>query len=336
MKAGTPKWSEHEVETLRVLARQNWPGRKIAERLGRSERAVFVFAMRIGIEIRGPKFSYSDSESALVRQLAAEGKSSTEIAQHVARGERSVASWCFRNGVTLQRRKSLDWSPQEIQTLRQMIEAGEPHGKIAEALGRGINAVRQKALECDLRRRNVWPAEKEQRLRELVAKNISFSEIAELLGVTRNTVAGKCARMKLRLSAPRVAMGEEARREQRRLQKKRARDKYIERGLNSRGKVRSPMGPKRQAAAGDRALNTLRVWNRPDDPGIRPDAPRGAGPAILELRNCACHWPHGHPDSEDFTFCYAPRSRAAPQIPYCDFHIERSRARSPIHALDLV
>jgi hypothetical protein len=129
----------------------------------------------------------------------------------------------------------------------------------------------------------------------------SAGEIAQALGVTRGVVMGITFRAGVRLTA-----------------KASTPHKFTPR-LPRAAKASAPLAQRREP----RALPTA--------PGLNPDAPRGVAAAMLALANrrAACHWPHGDPTDESFTFCLESQ-RPAAQLPYCDYHLELSRAGSPL------
>jgi GcrA cell cycle regulator len=165
----------------------------------------------------------------------------------------------------------------------------------------------------------VWTNKEEAVLREKVALGWTARMIGELLHYSRNAVISKCHRSGLKLTS--TSKGFSGANPREKGPPKKAKSSKVE-NLSSKEKGR--MTKPRQKP---KPKQIYVPAPPPVEPMVPFDAPRGAGEAVAELANrgCVCHWPHGDPTDDGFTFCFAPRSPYAQQ-PYCDFHLGRSRA----------
>jgi GcrA cell cycle regulator len=319
------RWTSEESNRLRELAALRWPGRRIAEVLGKTPRALFRYAGDNGIRICSRYVDrYTAEDEALIRRLAADGKSSRQIAEALGGNRRKcgVSNWCIRHGISLQNNSRRKWTPETIERLRWHVSRGTRRDLIAAELGMTKFAICGKISEVGIK---MWNEDRQSFLELRAAQGASGTEIAAEMGLTRNAVIGRANRTKVKLLGPRPGRPKYDRKEA----KAKCRQRYIAMGLTSQGKPRAEPRPK--TVRPPRPYTPAAIWIEPDDPGILPDAPRGVGDAVLELsrRGCVCHWPHGDPLEEDFTFCYAP-ARLGAQLPYCEFHLEKSRgARTP-------
>jgi hypothetical protein len=333
-----PRWSSAENEKLRELAGLRWSGQQIAEALGKSQRSVARYAHDNDIQICSRYVErYTHEDGRRIRILAEGGLAARDIAKALGgnRTKCGVTNWCSRHNIHLFANKiPRVWTPEMVERLRSCVRVGKSKRYIATELGMTKFAISGKISELGLK---MWTNDRHELLKAQAERGASAAEIAAMIGLTRNAVIGRAARTGVKLLAGQAqrdrgpkerAMSKESKR------KWRARN--ISMGLNSRGKPRSPHpGPKPGKVAAIRRPQKLAPlpWVPPDDPGIRHDSPRGAGEAMLELarRGCVCHWPHGDPSDDGFTFCFAPQ-RPFAQLPYCEFHLEKSRANSRLAA----
>lgn len=145
-----------------------------------------------------------------------------------------------------------------------------------------------------------WTDERIETLKKLWANGLSASQIADdLRGVTRSAVCGKLKRLGLtrddksastpRFSRPRVkATGARSTRNS---------------GLNGNVVL----------------ANFLKNIEPHEEEELPSDMviPLGQRRTLLELNDEICHWPIGHPSSDNFYFCGGNNSTG---LPYCAYH----------------
>lgn len=302
-------WTDAEDAIFRKMITDRRSAVEIAAALDRPVRGVDQRAYRLRLSIKGRELRpASDEELRRVREMANLGWSSTRIARELGRTPTGTMSLCRRHGISLAHSLRCDgWSDDQVEKLIEMRAVGASRAAIAEATGRSVFAVARKIGELKPskgrpRGEIMWTDEKTARLREL-APDYSAADISRRLGpgFTRNAVVGKASRLGIRIRGGSFRPGPKAR-------------------VFGKAATRSFAKPKKAAPLS---------WQLPVDPGIREDAPRGIKEVFLALNGHDCHWPHGDPTSDDFTFCLAPRRDDA-QLPYCEFHLEKSRQGSPL------
>lgn len=103
--------------------------------------------------------------------------------------------------------RGVPWTPDRIETLKRMWNAGAPMARIVAALGTTQAAVISKKSRLGLVKRhpNRYSFATKQKVLRLKREGRTFSEIAKEIGVSRNCVAGLIHR--LAAEAPSILRG---------------------------------------------------------------------------------------------------------------------------------
>jgi hypothetical protein len=131
-------WTDREVETLKTWSAKGWSARRIARKIGKTEKAVNVKASNLRVSLNHQ--SWSESEVELLIQMYNEGASMRDISGHF---ERSVSA-CENKVKRLCLKRSSEWSREDVETLFRLKAGGESWDKIASELGRKRHAVMKK------------------------------------------------------------------------------------------------------------------------------------------------------------------------------------------------
>lgn len=337
-------WTDEEEALLVRYIGEGKMAKDIAPALPRHTlRAIQAWAAKKGYSFKGRRLRKATAEElATIRELVAQRTRAAAIGKVLGRSRACVQTICRRNGISLSNSLREDgWTDEDTEKLRNLRMKGWSRPAIKAELGRSVFAVANKISDLRLQKGTepMWDDQKVERLRELAPEHTAL-QIAADLGLTRNSVIGKANRLEIKICGG--AKKNTADR------KRRYREANLAKGLTVNGKPRAAPGsfkpgPKAKVFGSVAIRAPVRSkknrsdlfasrgidWKAPEDPGIKPDAPRGAGPAFLALNGHDCHWPHGDPATDDFTFCYAPRDPDR-SIPYCDFHLEKMRAGSSL------
>jgi GcrA cell cycle regulator len=136
-----------------------------------------------------------------------------------------------------------------------------------------------------------WTAERETELRRMRADGASAGVIAKAMGVTRNAVIGKAMRLGLA------------------------------RKVSTASKLRLPRPPRpepkiRHVIPFIPPTKSTEVMDLADE-----DIPAAQHKTLMQLRDCDCRWPIGHPGAAGFFFC---GGSIMPGLPYCASHARRA------------
>lgn len=91
----------------------------------------------------------------------------------------------------------MQYTKEELDKMREMVERGCSRQEIADALGRGVGAVTQQIRRigaCDSERKP-WSEEELEALSKMRAEGMSAIEIGKVLGRTGDAVANKVRNM---------------------------------------------------------------------------------------------------------------------------------------------
>lgn len=133
----TSWWTEKEVSSLKVWVSRGWPTKKIAKKLGKSEKAVRIKASRLGISLEFEAWSEQEVED--LTRMVKEGASWKEISAHLGR---SITA-CENKGYRLLLKKP-KWTDSEIEKLLRLKTEGHTWKHIASELGRKKTTVMKK------------------------------------------------------------------------------------------------------------------------------------------------------------------------------------------------
>lgn len=92
----------------------------------------------------------------------------------------------------------MTWTPERVETLKQLWGAGQTAVSIGQTLGVSEKSIGAKIKRLGIQRgQHDWPQDRADRLKAMWAENVSLNQIAAKLGVTRSAVLGKVARLGL-------------------------------------------------------------------------------------------------------------------------------------------
>ena len=131
-------WTDREVRILKTWSAKGWTAKRIAKKIGKTEKAVNVKASKMKISLNHQSWSEDDVE--LLIQMYNEGIPMAEIAEHF---ERSISA-CSNKLKELCVQKSYSWSEEEVETLFRLKSEGKTWDRIASKLGRKRHAVMRK------------------------------------------------------------------------------------------------------------------------------------------------------------------------------------------------
>jgi len=144
--SGTRSWSENEVKLLKKLY-QDKSVRNIADKLGRSLKAVKSKASAIGLTREGPRF-WSNQEMARLKKLHS-NKTNKDIAKQLGRSVWAVAAKAHKLGLT---EKPRVWSKKELNLLKRLYPSKTAE-EIAGQMGRAVPATRLRIVKLGLKKR---------------------------------------------------------------------------------------------------------------------------------------------------------------------------------------
>lgn len=131
-------WTDREVRILKTWSAKGWTAKRIAKKIGKTEKAVNVKASKMKISLNHQSWSEGDVE--ILIQMYNEGVPMTEIAEHFGRS----VSACSKKLKELCVQKSYSWSDEEVETLFRLKAEGQTWDRIASKLGRKRHAVMKK------------------------------------------------------------------------------------------------------------------------------------------------------------------------------------------------
>ena len=157
-KNGAHRWTEGEINILKELypqKRKNY----IAEKLGRSPKAVEVMAIRLKLTAAPRESSWTVENDEFVKNHIAEWPIE-EIAKKLNRTPNAVQRRAWdkhfsRNCPNQHHTQDKSWTTQEIAQLKHWHKKLSKR-KIAEKLGRSTRSVKAKAEHLGLKKRQVW------------------------------------------------------------------------------------------------------------------------------------------------------------------------------------
>jgi GcrA cell cycle regulator len=180
-----------------------------------------------------------------------------------------------------------------------------------------------------------WTDERIEVLKKLWSEEFSASQIAAVLKVTRNSVIGKVHRLGLN----RTTLGPRKPKPMQMASDRpvEAKPAPIPAPAPAPAPESVPVPAPEEAAVPepDRVVDSAPVEPiRPYEPLRELGIPPSKRVTIQDLRSNSCRWPHGDPQSPDFTFCGA---KAAPGAAYCINHARiafvpsKEKARKPVN-----
>lgn len=135
--ARSNSWTDREVQILKTWSSKGWTTKRIAKKIGKTEKAVNVKASKLKVSLNLQSWSSDDVE--LLIQMYNEGTSMREISEHF---ERSISACLNKlNRLCVQRSS---WSEEEVETLFRLKSEGKTWDRIASEIGRKRHAVMRK------------------------------------------------------------------------------------------------------------------------------------------------------------------------------------------------
>lgn len=201
------KWSVEDELTLKVMVQFERVD-KIAERLGRSERACYDKLKALGVKIsevrnidlKNYKTTWTKEEVAYLKKEI-KRKTIAQVAEELGRSVSSVGSKLSTEGISVRSTRRYlrtsprpsDWSWEDIDYLK--AHAGRKTStEIGEAIGKTSASVKIKATRLGISlQKNAWSDEDLDRLTEMVAKNLKWEVIGKKLKRTPEAVRAKAS-----------------------------------------------------------------------------------------------------------------------------------------------
>ena len=196
-------WTAAEDEHLLALKNEGVPWSEITTRF--PDRTYAAISQRYYLLTKDPTAPgkaidrrWRPREEEILREQEAAGKSVKEIAEYLpGRTVNAIRAKLYqlrKPGRAPPEIARPRWKPEEIQTLRDALEAGLSFKEISQKLGRSVQAVGVKANLSGLRsplRGDDWTSDEVAFLRQAVGEGMSSKEIARRLGRSKAAVDNK-------------------------------------------------------------------------------------------------------------------------------------------------
>ncbi len=184
------------------LVAQGLSAQKVAERLGRTEGAIYSRAYEMGARVH--RGLWSPRDYVRLCELADQGLTVSEIADQMWRTETSVRTYARKQSVSIARKEGVTirrkggWSSQEHDRLCELAARGRTLSEIADQMGRSTESIRMHARKegVTITRLGAWTDADVARLRELAAQGLLIQEIADLMGRTTGAVRTKVNKLR--------------------------------------------------------------------------------------------------------------------------------------------
>jgi DNA-binding CsgD family transcriptional regulator len=202
------RWSKADENMLRKQYGKI-ESEELAERLGRTVKALHAHARNLGLSLRAANPAlpqlWTAKEDAILRRMFPT-RTNPEIAERLGRPLKSVIARARKLGLLKERPGFKEWTAREDRQLRQLYPKHTPT-EIAERLGRTLSSVRGRMYKIGILVRRTpkpptWTAKEDRLLKQLYGRR-TLEEIAERLGRSVNAVKLRASRTGVRATANR-------------------------------------------------------------------------------------------------------------------------------------
>ena len=193
MKNLQRRWSEQDIEILRINATNGKNSKELSIILKRNRQCVNIQARKYNIPIVNSLLIWTKDRIAAITKLAKNKLTIPEIAETLGYSKKSVQYVCHKHKIKIGNRHK--WDRDDINHLIELIKQKKTLKEISIKMELGIGAIQRQMRNLKIfsqfKRIKHWTPQEIEKLKKLKdKKTISYEEISRIMKRTQSSVKG--------------------------------------------------------------------------------------------------------------------------------------------------